>query len=302
MFYPGKVHTVASESEAGKTWFVVHAVADEIRDGNHVVYIDFEDDAGPIVHRLLALQVVPDLIRARFHYIRPEVAIMQGESREDLEGTLNAYGPTLVVIEGVTEAMSVHGYNPLDNAEVAAFGRRLPRWIAETGPAVVCVDHVTKASDGRGRYAIGAVHKLNAVDGAAYLLENVAPFVIGRTGRTRVRIAKDRPGYLRAKSLPGTGGLSWFGDFVLISHAAEFAEAEVEAPRERDDDFRPTELMRRICDLLAEKGPQSQRTIRAAIGGRSETVTSALAYLALDGYVSDSTPRELLRPYPGGES
>ena len=301
LFYPGKVHTVASESEAGKTWFVLSAASDEIQAGHHVVYIDFEDDAGAIVNRLLALQVDRQAILERFHYIRPEVPISLGRSREDLESTLDDHHVTLVVLEGITEAMTMHGLNPLDNADTAQFGRRLPRWIAQTGPAVVCVDHVTKASDGRGRYAIGAVHKLNGLDGAAFLLEPVRPFVIGKTGRSRVRIAKDRPGQLRQHGMPGGSGLSWVGDFVLTSHAEDFVEADIEPPHERDPEFRPTDLMTNVAAVISESGALSQRVIRTAVAGRTDRVIEALNYLIADGYVSDKTPHRMLRPYlPGG--
>src|SRR5690348_11494029 len=41
LFYPRKMHTVASESEAGKTWLVISAAYHELQQGNSVLYIDF---------------------------------------------------------------------------------------------------------------------------------------------------------------------------------------------------------------------------------------------------------------------
>ena len=61
--YRGKVHTISSESEAGKTWMALSAAIDEMAEGNHVCYLDFEDDEGGTVSRLLALQVARDMIR-----------------------------------------------------------------------------------------------------------------------------------------------------------------------------------------------------------------------------------------------
>ncbi len=52
-----------------------------------------------------------------------------------------------------------------DNTDVARFGQMLPRWLAERGPATVALNHVTKDRENRGRYAIGAVHKLNGLRG-----------------------------------------------------------------------------------------------------------------------------------------
>jgi hypothetical protein len=69
---PRKTHTVISETEGGKTWFALMAGADELNLGNHVIYIDFEDDEGTVANRLLALQVDRAALAGRFHYIRPE--------------------------------------------------------------------------------------------------------------------------------------------------------------------------------------------------------------------------------------
>ncbi|HEY9379500.1 MAG TPA: hypothetical protein VIQ02_20675 [Jiangellaceae bacterium] len=55
MFYPGRCHTIASESEAGKGWLTQHAAVYELDRGQHVLYVDFEDEAAAVVGRLLAL-------------------------------------------------------------------------------------------------------------------------------------------------------------------------------------------------------------------------------------------------------
>ena len=70
-----------------------------------------------------------------------------------------------MVIDGVTEAMTMHGLELKDNADVAKFVELLPRPLARMGAAVVLVDHVAKDTGGRGRFAIGAPHKLAGIDG-----------------------------------------------------------------------------------------------------------------------------------------
>lgn len=70
LFYPGKMHRVASESEGGKTWLALGAVFDEIKAGNHCLCIDFEDDEDGIVGRLLTLALPPEAIREHFHASR----------------------------------------------------------------------------------------------------------------------------------------------------------------------------------------------------------------------------------------
>ena len=299
ILYPGRQHTIASESEAGKSWFALNIAAAELDRGGAVVYIDFEDDEGGIAGRLLALQVNKTAIRERFSYHRPEAPIFDIVNRSDLAQAVGDLRPTLAVIDGVTEGMVLHGLDPLSNKDAATFGRTLLGWIAQAGPAVASLDHVTKSADGRGRYALGAVHKLNGLNGAAYILEQRVAFGIGIKGKSTVRLAKDRPGQLRRHGLPHTSGMHWFGDLVLDSHDETFAELELVAPTIRSDDWRPTELMRRICEALTKHGDLSQRRIMAAVPGGSEMKRSALDFLILDGYVTEKTPHKLVKPYDG---
>jgi hypothetical protein len=297
LFYPGKCHTIASESEGGKTWFALSACLDEIRIGNHVLYIDFEDDVGGVVNRLIVMGANRNDIRERFTYLRPLDPIGRGINRDDLNRILDHKQPTLSILDGITEALAMHGFDANKNNEVADFGLLLPRYIAKTGTAVASLDHVVKNGENRGRYAIGAVHKLNGLDGAAYVLENRKPFGIGITGRSSIKITKDRPGQLRRHGLPSSGGLHWFGDLVVDSHDQDNAEVTVEAPNERSDDWRPVVLMERIVKVL-ENGPLAQRRICVAVQGKTPSIRDALDYLILDGYVSEKTPHELLKPYP----
>jgi len=297
LFYPGRLHTVASESEGGKTWLALAAARHELDIGNAVVYLDFEDDEGGIVGRLLAMGANPDDIRERFAYIRPDESVAALGNREDLAGVLDNLAPTLVVLDGVTEAMTMHGLEMKDNTDVARFGAILPRWIADRGPAVVALDHVVKDRENRGRYAIGGVHKLNGVNGAAFILQNRTTFNIGATGRSTVYISKDRPGQIRRHALPGRENLWWFCDLVMTSHNEAFVEVELAPPTEHSEDFRPTVLMARIAAVLTEHGPQSQRRIIAGTKGKTESIRDALDLLILDGYVSEKTPHELLKPY-----
>ena len=92
LFYPGKTHTVVSETEGGKTWFALAACIAEMDAGCHVVYIDFEDDQGSVVGRLLTLGVNPEVIAELFHYIRPDETL-NGRHLEELRGVLTPTGP-----------------------------------------------------------------------------------------------------------------------------------------------------------------------------------------------------------------
>ncbi len=286
MLYPGKQHAVIAEPEHGKGWFAVATAVTEMNAGNAVVYIDFEGDEFDVGGRLLTVGALPEVITKRFTYMRPESGITAA-SKSLLRQILGDLRPTFAVIDGTTEAMVMHRLDPLSNADVATFGRRLPGWLAKRGPAVLSTDHLPKSVDNRGRFAIGAQHKLAGLDGAAYVLMNRQPFGIGITGRSTLMITKDRPGQLRRHAVPSGEGQHWFGDLILTSHGADFAEVSIAPPNRSDNArFRPTTLMQRIsyAMTLADK-PLSKQGIEDRVKGRAADIRTALACLVDEGFV-----------------
>jgi hypothetical protein len=146
----------------------------------------------------------------------------------------------LIVVAGVTQAMELEGLSPISNVDIATYHRTVLQPLCslhldeyEVGPAVVALDHVTKDPSSRGRYALGGGHKLNIVSGASYILENREPFGIGLTGRSVLKIAKDRPGQLRQHGVKA-GDLYRFGELVLASHGKRSADAMIEPPSSLD--------------------------------------------------------------------
>lgn len=317
VLYPGKVHSLAAESEAGKTWLALALVREELDAGNHAVYLDFEDDVGSIVGRLLAMGTNYEAIRERFHYIRPGTPLGAGVNRDDLDTTLDTYRPTLVILDGITNAMTLHGLDLVANKDYAMFAAMLPTRIAATGAAVLALDHVTKSREGRGRHAIGAVHKLNGLDGAAFILEPVATIGIGLKGRSRVRIGKDRPGQLRAHALPALDaeGMAWFADMavdaidgpdmVVVTLDPPTSGASSPASARR----RPTVYMHRVSDVLeGREDALSQRQILERVKGNKDETCAAIAALTDEGYI-EVTPgpnrsklHRLVKPFTEDQS
>ena len=150
--------------------------------GEVVLYIDFEDDKITFVERLLALGVSEDAIRDKAAYIRPTEPLEEQKTRRDI-GLVGKYfgDPSLVILDGVTECMMLHGWDPNVGTDVARFLEFYPRggWRPWGGPDLHRPRH--QGGDGRGRYAIGSVHKLNGIDGASYTFEGKRPFGRGWT-------------------------------------------------------------------------------------------------------------------------
>lgn len=281
LLYRGKVHAVNAEPESGKTFLALAVCVERIELGEHVLYLDFESDASTIVERLRALGLRDDLIAARFHYWRPDDPL-EGAERRALDELVQLYQPTLAVLDGVNEAMGLHGWSIVDNDDATAFIKRVPRPLAAAGAAVLMLDHLGRDKKSRGGFAIGAQAKKAGID-VAYELEVVEPFGRGVDGHARLYVRKDRPGHVRAHC----SGRERVGDFHVTSDDKGQVLVEVRPVEQDDGPFRPTHLMERVSlTLEAAVSPMTAAAIEQGGHGRAAYVRRAVACLVEEGYVT----------------
>lgn len=284
LVYPGKVNTFQGESESMKTWAALCAAAEQLAHGHPVIYIDFEDSPTTIVERLglLGVRHTAPLI-----YMRPDSPFTL-EARDQLAAILTELEPTLVILDGVTEAMTAEGLDLMSNADIARWMKTLPRWIARTpsAPAVITIDHVPKNPDARGKGAIGGQHKRAGIDGIGLTFTvGTEPLARGRDGRARITIDKDRPGHVRAHA--STRG--HIGDLV-ITHFAQHLRWAIEPASDEPVDTRQT-LADTILDILGEHDSAwSIRGLSVELRNRqhshaNEAITNTLELLAREGKV-----------------
>ena len=280
LFYPGKVNGLAGESGAGKTWTVLHAAAGVLAEGGAVVYIDHEDDAAGIVGRLLDLEADTDAVRARFAYLNPSEKPTAGDLQA-LAELVAELRPVLVVVDSTGEGLALEGANPNADEEVAAWFLRVPRRLSlvtyddQPGPAVVVLDHVTKADDG-GLWPIGSQRKRAAISGAQYMQRLVKPFDKDTAGHALLVCAKDRHGNYRT------------GQRVAELHVTPGPVITLDAVAERDaaTAWQPTGYMVKLSAALAQASePLSRNAVLDLVPGRKDTKGQALAALVAGGYV-----------------
>jgi hypothetical protein len=288
LVYAGRTHWFIGEPESCKSWAAQLVVADEINGGHDVLYLDYEDDERGVVSRLLALGVDGDDIMRQLTYIRPDepLADRYGKYTDgalDLFDTLKGSAFTLCVIDGVTESMTSEGMDVISNSDIARWMRLLPRRIANTGAAVVAVDHVVKAQEGQGRWAIGGQHKLAGLSGASYRFTTVRPLAratgsVPVEATVTVTVGKDRPGYVRGRCPEGKVGtlhLTAYGDGGVTAHLEPpDSEAEVDLA-----------LVGKVLGYLLDYDGVSQRNIADFIGGKAEKVRTACRWLVAEGWV-----------------
>ena len=195
LMYPGKVHSIAGEPGSGKSWIAQVVAAEVLMRGAPVICLDFEDSPESLVSRLRALGVPDEVIVQRFGYVSPSAPLLKSNPVE-LQGWIDA--STLVVIDGVTDAMALHAWDPLSNEDTAKFMQTLVARFAASSqdPTVILVDHVTKAKSDRGGYAIGAQHKMAAVH-VQFTIKTIDPFDSDHAGEVRLSVTKDRYGQIQ---------------------------------------------------------------------------------------------------------
>ncbi len=273
LLYPGKIHAINAESESGKTWMALSVCAEVMLEGEQVFFIDFEDSPASVVGRLVDLGVPADVVEICFHYIRPDDPLTP-ELSEALVASVMAVGASLAVVDGVTEAMVLHGFSIKDNDDAARFIALLLRPLQRTGATVLVLDHVTKSKEDRGRFAIGAQHKLAGIDGAVYTAKVIDPYGRGRTGTSRLEVAKDRPGHVRAVAGDGKR----IGTFRLVSEGDRL-RAEVVADDGGTESGLSDALLARVSQALAEHGPLSQSKLVERVSGNAHMVRIAASFL-----------------------
>lgn len=304
LFYPGKVHTVYGESESGKSWIAQHATTTVLHDGQRVLYIDFESDAPDVTGRLTTLGTTHDqLLGDGFAYVRPEASPHTFAEAPEFASLLEQQWD-LAILDGVTEALGLSGKSTMDNDEITTWMRDIPRTIARrTGAAVILVDHVVKATEGRGRFPIGGQAKMAAIDGTGYLVEPLGALGRGLDGSLTVRVAKDRPGQVRAhagdwRKTDRTQEAARFrldstaedGTTTVTVQPPEFGELQA---HDNAQPFCPTKVMEKISRILETmREPVSRQAVirayRETGKAKETTIVDALNLLKDAGAISES--------------
>ena len=282
LVYRAKSHLLFGEPESGKGWLACELARERLAVGEHVLYVDFDDqDRAVIVSRLRALGVDDDAIRERFHYVIPDEPL-DDVGRAEIERLLEQHEPTIAVLDGFTDALALHSVNLSDNSDIAAWMRDLPAMLRRRGVAVVLVDHVTKDRESRGGYSIGGQHKRAKVD-ASYELVAIEPLGRGLTGRSLIKERKDRPGHI--KRLGQKGRI--VAEMVGASQDGESMTIDIEPPSERSTSGpRYTGYMERVSKAV-EEAPDGLgiREIRDAVPGNNGYIDSARTSLVFEGYL-----------------
>jgi hypothetical protein len=304
--YRGKLHSIAGSPGGGKSWIAQVLAVQVLRAGFNVLYVDFEDAAESVVSRLKILGVPNQTILDRFGYVSPSEPFPTS-GPDDLHRWVEAVD--LVILDGVTDAMTQNKWNPLDNKDAAEFMQRLvgPLGSGARHPAVLMVDHVTKSRDNRGEYPIGAQHKLAAVQ-VQFKVETTTPFDQDHDGTITMSVTKDRYGQVQRLASAGDDKKIAQFHFKHSIPGSEAMTVDIDPPAGRHSSAGPGMDSSMLWEILrvirnTENGA-SKTQIKDLVRRRHSAILDGLLYLQdcglVEGAISGRSTRwTLTRPIEG---
>lgn len=192
MLYTEGVHWLDAHPGAGKSTFAMEWACLVMREGKHVVWLDYEAGLTQTARRLLAVGAQMDDLRARFHYAGwPVDAALQ------LALVAERWPGALVVFDSASKALSSAGINENANEEVVKWTVSLVRAAKTHRLPLVVIDHISKSGEG-SLYSRGAGTKRADTD-VHWRIEVIEPFDRETMGTVCLKRLKDREGYFPAK-------------------------------------------------------------------------------------------------------
>jgi hypothetical protein len=187
LLYPDKAHWFQGESGSGKSWVALAVVVEVVRDGHRAWIIDYENSRGEFAGRLKALGITREEMRLVTYTSGADM--MYAELRGRMADRAERYG--LVVIDGVSSALTAAGKSGNDAQEFGAWFDQIPRKARMS----ISIDHVVKSLDDRRGMAVGTQAKKGRTD-VAFEIRASKPFSRGRAGTIDMVLRKDRHGGL----------------------------------------------------------------------------------------------------------
>lgn len=323
LLYQNAVNRLFGDTESGKTWVLLAAVAEVLNGGGRAALID-ADAMGwrRLVRRLLLLGVPLDVLAdpERFRVVVPS----DGGHLLRAFAAVALWSPDLVGLDafgGLLALLRKSRNNPDDVAEAMLTLRVL----SDSGACVVLLDHLAQSAESRRFGPSGTLEKGREVRGVSLRVERVRTYRPGGGGSSRLLVEKDTDGGVR-EHLPEVKGrrepvagvfrLASVGDdpdapgsllWTVDPPTPEVAIVDVEVFDSRAD-AETAEKLSRALEGCGGTGWLSQTKASEAAHVRKADAGRLLDRLAAGGYVErragrarGSVESRSVRPYRDGD-
>lgn len=241
LFYAGMSNAIYGKGGEGKSLLAAVAAVETLLDGGRVLWIDYEQDAAVVGHRLLDIELnghsIPRSVLGtdRFSYRRPELPLT-GEKWEDMTGEKW----DLVVIDSINQALGSHipGGDSKEGSHVNQWDREVRQPLTRTGACVLTIDHIPKNADTPTPY--GAQEKTATLSGSSVYVKPAQPSsrpAKGKEGKLELIVQKDRHGSIETDG-SGTRGLTGTAALVVIDSTSD--DGKIRVSIQSHEHFRKT--------------------------------------------------------------
>lgn len=271
LLYAGKVNVLFGDSESGKTWIALAALAEVLATGGKAAVVDLDHNGlGETVTRMIALGAKPaDLIDTeRFRYCEPGDA----EELDFFIADLAAWKPWAAVADSIGEILPMLGLNSNSPDEYTAGNRRVLTPLANAGAAVIAIDHLPKDDGAREKGQTGTMAKKRAINGVSLRVTVKEQFTPGHGGSASLTISKDRPGGLRGHCPAGKNAPA--GRFVMTDNGDGTLTWHITEPRIEPAEGAPDADLAELDGL--DPPPASQRDVQKRLRWGAERALKGL--------------------------
>ncbi len=193
LLYLFALNLIFGDSGSAKTWLMLCAALQAIREGRTIIWVHYEDPTPKIlVDRLKLMGIQPHEFE-RFRYYNPKGRPLEAER---LVRACRQVGADHVILDSLGEALAASSMNEDNDADVGPYFARVLRPVVNAGYGLTAIDHVTKENK-NPLHPSGSKRKRAAVTGAALRVEAIKPPTQTEDGLVKVVCAKDRNGTLQ---------------------------------------------------------------------------------------------------------
>lgn len=212
LFYSGEFNLIFGDTESGKTWLCLAAVAEALKNGSAAVIDLDHNGAASLVKRLQDLGVEDPVLvdQQRFRLAEPADNIELKEVVNDL----TVFEPDVVVIDSLGEVLPLFRFSSNNADDFTVAHTEVIKPLTRCGAAVLVVDHLAKNTDSRQFGPTGTTAKSRAVGGTSIRVTAEEPFKPGEGGSAKLELYKDRHGGVR-KQFPKSEPKPVIGTFTI---------------------------------------------------------------------------------------
>jgi hypothetical protein len=214
LFYSSSFNLIYGDTESGKTWLCLAAVASVLHDGGTATIIDLDHNGAPaLIGNLIKLDVDAEILQdpRRFRLSEPGDRLDLVEVVQD-QAVAN---PDIVILDSLGEILPLFRANSNSADDFTAVHAEVIKPLTRNGASVLVVDHLAKNADSRNFGPAGTAAKLRAIDGIAVRVDAEWQFTPGKGGTAKLQVQKDRYGGVR-RNYPNSSK-PVIGTFELIA-------------------------------------------------------------------------------------